>query len=145
MLGVMSSRDAYFAAQKKGLDLVEISPTATPPVCKIMDFGKYKYELQKKAHDARKNQKIVKLKEVKLRPNIAEGDYSIKMRNAEKFLKEGNKVKVIMVFRGREVTHSEVGLAIVHRFRDDLELLAKADNYPKLEGKQILLILSPKQ
>lgn len=125
--------------------MVEISPTATPPVCKIMDFGKYKYELQKKAHDARKNQKIVKLKEVKLRPNIAEGDYSIKMRNAEKFLKEGNKVKVIMVFRGREVTHSEVGLAIVHRFRDDLELLAKADNYPKLEGKQILLILSPKQ
>ncbi len=144
MLGIVSSKDAYFAAQKQGLDLVEISPTASPPVCKIMNFGKYKYELQKKANDAKKNQKVVKLKEIKMRPNIAEGDYNIKMRNAEKFLKEGNKVKVILVFRGREITHSAIGLAIINRFKDELDVIAKADNVPRLEGKQILLIMSPK-
>lgn len=144
MIGIVSPSEGLSLANQHGLDLVEISPAAIPPVCKVMDFGKFKYELQKKAHEAKKKQKIVEIKEVKLRPTIADGDYQIKLRNSLKFIKDGNKVKVSLMFRGREITHNEVGFAVMTRFQDDVADLAKVEVAPRLEGRQIFMMLAPK-
>jgi translation initiation factor IF-3 len=144
MLGVMTPTQGIKIAREKGLDLVEISPNANPPVCKVLSFGKYKYELQKKAQHARKNQKVVETKEIKVRPTIAEGDYQVKLRNAVRFLKQGDKVRFSLVFKGREVTHEEVGFEVINRFKADLEESCRVEVEPKMEGKQIFMILSPK-
>ena len=144
MIGVVSRFDALRAAEDAGLDLVEISPNADPPVCKVLDFGKYKYETQKKLAEARKSQKVIEIKELKLRPNIDDNDYDVKMRAARKFLEEGDKVKFTLRFRGRETMHSELGMEVLARVRRDLEDLAKVDNMPRLEGKQMTMLVSPK-
>ncbi|AIF81997.1 translation initiation factor IF-3 [endosymbiont of Acanthamoeba sp. UWC8] len=130
-------------ARRVGLDLVEISPNAEPPVCKVMDFGKYKYEIQKKAQEAKKKQKVVEIKEIKIRPNIAEGDYGVKLKNARKFIAEGNKVRVSLQFKGREITHNELGFAVIQKFKADMSDVAKVELEPKLEGKQIFLVIIP--
>lgn len=144
MLGVVTPNEGMRLAQERNLDLVEISPNASPPVCKIMNYGKFKYEIQKKAQAAKKKQKIVETKEIKVRPTIAEGDYQVKLKNATKFLNEGNKVRVSLQFKGREITHEEVGFAVVTRFEKDLSLIAKVETAPKMEGRQIFMILSPR-
>ncbi len=144
MVGVVSLRDALFAAEEAGLDLVEVSPNADPPVCKILDYGKYKYEAQKKANEARKKQKIIEVKEIKLRPNIDEHDYDIKMKAMRRFLEEGDKVKVTMRFRGREMAHQDIGMNVLVKVRDTLEDLGKVEQMPKLEGKQMIMVLAPR-
>ncbi|MBS0236170.1 MAG: translation initiation factor IF-3 [Proteobacteria bacterium] len=144
MVGVTSVATAINMARDAGLDLVEISPNAAPPVCKIMDYGKYKYELQKKAQEAKRKQKVVETKEIKLRPNIAEGDYQVKLRNANKFIAEGDKVRVSLMFRGREIAHSDIGIALMDRLKKDLELNAKIEVEPKFEGRQIFMVVVPK-
>ena len=142
MLGVMSVPDALKRAEEEGLDLVEVSPNATPPVCKILDYGKYKYEQQKKANEARKKQKTIDLKEVKIRPTTEEHDYQVKLRNVKRFLSAGNKVKVSMRFRGREMAHQDVGMKLMERMLGDVEGLGKADMGPKMEGRQMIMVLS---
>ncbi len=144
MLGVVPIREALVAAEEAGLDLVEVSPNAEPPVCKILDYGKYKYEAQKKANEARKKQKIIEVKEIKLRPNIDDNDYNVKMRNARRFLDEGDKVKVTMRFRGREMAHQELGMNLLVRIKDELDGLAKVEQMPKLEGRQMIMVLAPR-
>lgn len=136
---------ALGTAADRGLDLVEISPNAEPPVCKVMDFGKYKYEAQKKAQDARKKQKTVVVKEIKLRPNIGENDYQVKLRSLLSFIAEGNKVRVSLRFRGREITHSEVGMRLFERLQEDTAEVAKVELRPRMEGNSILMVLVPKQ
>jgi translation initiation factor IF-3 len=131
-------------AEEVGLDLVEISPHADPPVCKILDYGKYKYEAQKKAAEARKKQKVIEVKEIKLRPNIEQHDYDVKMRSMRKFLEEGDKVKVTLRFRGREMAHQERGMMVLKRVQDDLEELAKVEQFPKMEGRQMTMVLAPR-
>ncbi len=144
MIGVLSRREALDLAAEANLDLVEISPNAEPPVCKILDNGKYKYELQKKKAEAKKKQKIVEIKEIQIRPMIDDNDFDVKRRAAERFLKEGNKVKVTMRFRGREMSHQEIGMEVINRFKDAFEELAKIETAPRFEGKQMLMILAPK-
>ena len=144
MVGVVSLRDALLAAEDAGLDLVEIAPQAEPPVCKILDYGKYKFEAQKKAAEARKKQKIIEVKEIKLRPNIDDNDYNVKMRSARRFLEEGDKVKVTMRFRGREMAHQDLGMNVLVRVRDELDELAKVEQMPKLEGRQMIMVLAPR-
>lgn len=144
MVGVVTLRDALIAAEEAGLDLVEVSPNAEPPVCKILDYGKFKYEAQKKAAEARKKQKIIEVKEIKLRPNIDDNDYDVKMRAARRFLEEGDKVKVTMRFRGREMAHQDLGMNVLVRVKDLLDDLAKVEQMPKLEGKQMIMILAPR-
>lgn len=144
MVGVVSLRDALFAAEEAGLDLVEVSPNADPPVCKILDYGKFKYEAQKKANEARKKQKVIEVKEIKLRPGIDEHDYEIKMRNMRRFIDEGDKVKVTMRFRGREMAHQNLGMDVLIRVRDELEEVAKVEQMPKLEGRQMVMVLAPR-
>ena len=144
MLGVVPTREALIAAQQAGLDLVEVSPNADPPVCKILDYGKYKYQAQKKKNEARKKQKTIDVKEIKLRPNIDDADYEVKLRNARRFLDEGDKVKVTMRFRGRELAHQELGMNVLVRVRDELEQLCKVEQMPKMEGRQMIMVLSPK-
>lgn len=144
MLGVMPPVQAMKLASEQGLDLVEISPNANPPVCKIMNYGKYKYELQKKAQAAKKTQKVVDTKEIKVRPTIADGDLKIKIRNAIKFLADGDKVRVSLMFKGREITHNEVGFAVMARVKEELSEHARVEVEPKMEGKQIFMVLAPK-
>lgn len=144
MLGVMSRDDGIEKARQAGLDLVEVSPNADPPVCKLLDFGKFKYEAQKRANAARKKQKIVHIKEVKLRPTIEEHDYEVKMRHVKKFLEAGDKVKVTLRFRGREMSHHELGLEVLQRVRAEFEDDAKVEHEPKLEGRQMIMILAPR-
>jgi translation initiation factor IF-3 len=144
MVGVVSIRDALIAAEEAGLDLVEVSPNADPPVCKILDYGKFKYEAQKRANEARKKQKIIEVKEIKMRPNIDDNDYDVKMRAARRFLEEGDKVKVTMRFRGREMAHQDLGMNVLIKVRDDLQELAKVEQMPKLEGRQMIMVLAPK-
>lgn len=132
------------SADEAGLDLVEISPNADPPVCKILDYGKLKYEQQKKANEARKKQKTIDVKEIKMRPNIDTHDYDVKMRNAVKFLGEGDKVKVTMRFRGREMAHQDLGMNLLVKVRDDLDELGKVELHPKMEGRQMIMILAPR-
>ena len=143
-LGVMKTADAIAQADAQGLDLVEVSPNTDPPVCKILDYGKFKYEAQKKKNEAKKKQKIIEVKEIKLRPNIDEHDYQVNMRNVQKFLDEGDKVKVTMRFRGREMAHQELGVNVLNRVRDDTEDVAKIEAFPKLEGRQMIMVIAPK-
>ncbi|MGQ9370932.1 translation initiation factor IF-3 [Azospirillum sp. ST 5-10] len=144
MVGVVSLRDALLAAEDANLDLVEVAPQAEPPVCKILDYGKFKFEAQKKAAEARKRQKIIEVKEIKLRPNIDDNDYDVKMRAARRFLEEGDKVKVTMRFRGREMAHQDLGMNVLMRVRDQLDELAKVEQMPKLEGRQMVMVMSPR-
>ncbi|WP_106409200.1 MULTISPECIES: translation initiation factor IF-3 [Roseomonas] len=144
MLGVMSAREALLRAYELGMDLLEISPNAVPPVCKITDYGKYKYEQQKKANEARKKQKIVEIKEIKVRPNIDDHDYDVKMRAAKGFIEEGDKVKVTLRFRGREMAHQDLGVKVLERIRTELAELAKVEQMPRLENRQMIMVLAPK-
>ena len=143
-LGIVSSREAMAKAQEAGLDLVKIAPQAKPPVCKIIDYGKYRYEQQKREKEAKKKQKIVTLKEVKLRPHIEDHDFYVKMKNASKFLGEGNKVKVTIMFRGRELSHPELGMAVLTRFAEELKETASIEKAAKLEGRNMTMILVSK-
>ena len=131
-------------ADESGLDLVEVAPDAEPPVCKLLDFGKFKYEAQKKASEARKKQKTIDIKEVKFRPGINAADYDVKLRNIRRFLEEGDKVKVTMRFRGREMVHQNIGMNVLARVRDDLEDLAKVEQMPKMEGRQMTMVITQK-
>ncbi|MCB9983567.1 MAG: translation initiation factor IF-3 [Rhodospirillales bacterium] len=142
MRGVMSVDEAVKLAEDAGLDLVEISPNAEPPVCKVLDYGKYKYEQQKKASEARKKQKTVDVKEVKIRPGIEEHDYQVKLRSARKFLENGDKVKVTMRFRGREMAHQDIGFDLLKRTVEELSDVSKVDLQPKMEGRQIIMVMS---
>ena len=144
MVGVFPVPEALYRARNCGLDLVEISPNAEPPVCKIIDYSKYRYEQQKKLNEAKKKRKSMETKEIKVRPTIARGDYEIKLRKATEFIKDGNRVKFSLAFRGREITHNEVGFEIINRFKQDLELIGRPEVEPKLEGKQIFMIIAPK-
>jgi len=143
-VGVVSKLDAMERATQAGLDLVEISPDAQPPVCKILDYGKFKYQEQKKAAEARKNQKIVEIKEIKMRPGIDDHDYDVKMRSMQRFFEEGDKVKVTLRFRGREMAHQHLGMEVLKRVKTDTEQLAKVESEPRLEGKQMVMVLAPK-
>ena len=143
-LGVMFTREAIEQAQDKGLNLVEVSPNADPPVCKFLDVGKYRYEAQKKANAARKTQKTQDIKEVKMRPNIDTHDYDVKMRNVNKFIENGDKVKVTLRFRGREMAHQHLGMDLLKRVQTDVEEIAKVEAFPRLEGRQMLMVLAPK-
>lgn len=142
--GVVSKVEALELAVDSGLDLVEISPHADPPVCKILDYGKYKYEAQKRKNEARKKQKVIEVKEIKMRPNIDVHDYDVKMRSIQKFLGEGDKVKVTMRFRGREMAHQELGMKVLERVRNDLGEAAKVEQLPKMEGRQMIMVMAPK-
>jgi translation initiation factor IF-3 len=144
MVGIVGRNDALSMASDVGLDLVEIAPNADPPVCKILDFGKYKYEEQKKKNEARKKQKIIEVKEIKLRPSIDDHDYDVKMRSMVKFIEEGDKVKVTMRFRGRELAHQELGMDVLVRVKDDLDEIAKVEQMPRMEGRQMTMVVSPK-
>ena len=144
MLGVMSRREALNRAVETGLDLVEVSPNAEPPVCKILDYGKFKYEAQKKKNEARKKQKIIEVKEIKMRRGIDDHDYDVKMRAMHRFLGEGDKVKVTMRFRGREMVHQELGLKVLERVRGQLDEVAKVEQMPRLEGRQMTMVIAPK-
>ena len=144
MVGVVGRNEALTMASAAGLDLVEIAPNADPPVCKILDFGKYKYEEQKKKNEARKKQKIIEVKEIKLRPSIDHHDYDVKMRSMVKFIEEGDKVKVTMRFRGRELAHQELGMDVLVRVKDDLDEIAKVEQMPRMEGRQMTMVVSPK-
>ncbi|MEX2644564.1 MAG: translation initiation factor IF-3 [Acetobacterales bacterium] len=144
MVGVVSLQDALARAGEAGLDLVEVSPNAEPPVCKILDYGKFKYEEQKKKHDARKKQKTIDIKEIKLRPNIDQHDYDVKMRNVRRFLTEGDKVKVTLRFRGREMAHTDLGMKVLERVREEMDELAKVEQFPKMEGRQMIMVMAPR-
>ncbi len=144
MQGVMGVREAQNRAFAVGLDLVEISPNAEPPVCKILDYGKFKYEQQKKRNEAKKKQKVVEIKEVKVRPNIDENDYQVKMRAMKSFIEEGDKVKVTLRFRGREMAHQDIGVRVLERIRADLEAATKVEQMPRMEMRQMVMVLSPK-
>jgi translation initiation factor IF-3 len=144
MIGVVSRQEALTRAQEAGLDLVEVATNADPPVVKILDFGKFKYEEQKRKNEARKKQKVIEVKEIKLRPGIDDHDYDVKMRSMLKFIGEGDKVKVTMRFRGRELAHQELGMNVLMRVRDDLERFAKVEQTPRMEGRQMTMVMSPK-
>jgi translation initiation factor IF-3 len=143
-VGVVSKLDALARAGEAGLDLVEVSPDAEPPVCKILDYGKYKYQEQKKAAEARKHQKTVEIKEIKMRPNIDDHDYETKMKAARRFFDDGDKVKVTLRFRGREMAHMELGMKLLNRVREETTEIAKVEAEPKLEGRQMMMVLAPK-
>src|SRR6202044_2409017 len=142
--GIMPTSAALEAAEEVGLDLVEVSPTADPPVCKILDYGKYKFKEQKKKNEARKRQKLVEIKEIKLRPNIDHHDYDVKAKAMQRFFEEGDKVKVTMRFRGGEMRHPELGMKLLQQVRTDFEPVAKVEYEPRLEGRQIIMILAPR-
>ena len=144
MLGVLPIDQALDQAGRFGLDLVEVSPQAEPPVCKILDYGKFKYEAQKKKNEAKKKQKVIEVKEIKMRPNIDEHDYQTKLRSVNRFLDSGDKVKVTMRFRGREMAHQEIGLEVLKRVQGDVEEVAKVEAHPKLEGRQMVMVIAPR-
>ncbi len=144
MIGVVTRNEALQRASEAGLDLVEVAANADPPVVKILDFGKFKYEEQKRRNEARKKQKVIEVKEIKLRPGIDDHDYDVKMRSMVKFIEEGDKVKVTMRFRGRELAHQELGMDVLMRVRNDLDQLAKIEQHPRMEGRQMTMVLSPK-
>lgn len=144
MVGVVPRNEALVMAAQAGLDLVEVASAADPPVCKILDYGKFKYEEQKKRNEARKKQKVIEIKEIKLRPGIDEHDYEVKRRSMVKFVEEGDKVKVTMRFRGRELAHQDIGMNVLMRVRDDLDEIAKIEQHPKMEGRQMIMVLTPR-
>ncbi len=143
-LGVMYTREAIDQAAEVGLDLVEVSPNADPPVCKFLDVGKFRYEAQKKANLARKSQKTQEIKEIKMRPNIDDHDYETKMRSVVKFIEEGDKVKLTLRFRGRELSHQQLGMNLLRKVQDDVAEIAKIEAFPRMEGRQMLMVLAPK-
>jgi translation initiation factor IF-3 len=143
MVGVISQKEALELAYKAGLDLVEVSPNADPPVCKILDYGKYKFEEQKRRAEIRKKQKIIEIKEIQLRPGIDKHDFEVKMRSARKFIEDGDKLKVTLRFRGRELSHQELGSDVLKRVQETLGDIAKVEQYPKLEGKRMIMVLGP--
>jgi translation initiation factor IF-3 len=142
--GSVDVQIALQQAQEAGLDLVEIAPNSSPPVCKILDYGKYKYQAQKKAAEARKKQKVVEVKEIKLRPMIDDHDYDVKMRSMQRFFEEGDKVKVTLRFRGREMAHQELGYQLLNRVKDDTLKIAKVEQEPRFEGRQVVMVLAPR-
>ena len=142
-LGTLSTPEAISIAKQEGLDLIEISPNANPPVCKIIDIGKYKYNLQKKANKAKKKQKVAELKEIKLRPVTDVHDYNFKIKNAQKFLTKGDKVKFIVKFKGRELQHANLGADLMKRIQEDTKIVGKTDQSPKFEGKQMTMVIQP--
>jgi translation initiation factor IF-3 len=144
MQGVMSAHEALQRAYAAGLDLLEISPNADPPVVKVLDFGKYKYEQQKKRNEAKKKQKVIEIKEIKVRPNIDENDYQVKMRAMKSFIEEGDKVKVTLRFRGREMAHQEIGVRVLERIRSEMDPLTKVEQMPRMENRQMVMVLSPR-
>jgi translation initiation factor IF-3 len=144
-VGIVSRYEALRMAEEAELDLVEISPQAQPPVCKIMDFGKFRYQQQKKASEAKKKQKVIEVKEVKFRPGTEEADYQVKMRNVVRFLEEGNKVKITLRFRGREMAHQDIGMQMYDRIEKDLGDLAIVEQRPKLEGRQMVMVVAPRK
>ncbi|HEY6441393.1 MAG: translation initiation factor IF-3 [Acetobacteraceae bacterium] len=144
MQGVMTARDAWLRAQSVGLDLLEISPNADPPVVKILDFGKYKYEQQKKRNEAKKKQKVIEIKEIKVRPNIDENDYQVKMRAMKSFIEEGDKVKVTLRFRGREMAHQEIGIRVLERIKNEMDPTSKVEQMPRMENRQMVMVLTPR-
>ena len=144
-LGIVSLAEAFRMAEEANVDLVEIAPNAVPPVCRLMDYGKFKYSEQKKAHEAKQKQKIIQVKEVKFRPGTDEGDYSIKLRNLIKFLEEGDKTKITLRFRGREMAHQDIGMRMLERLRGDLDAYGTVEQFPKLEGRQMIMIVGPKK
>ena len=144
MVGIVGRDEALAMASDASLDLVEVAPNADPPVCKILDFGKYKYEEQKKKNEARKKQKIIEVKEIKLRPSIDDHDYDVKVRSMVKYIEEGDKVKVTMRFRGRELAHQELGMDVLVRVKDDLDEIAKVEQMPRMEGRQMTMVVAPK-
>ena len=143
IIGIMSGREALKMAEEADTDLVEISPNAKPPVCRIMDYGKFKYQEQKKAAEARAKQKIIQVKEIKLRPGTDENDYQVKMRNIKRFIEDGDKVKVTLRFRGREMAHQEIGMRQLERIREELAEMVQVESMPKLEGRQMVMMLAP--
>jgi len=143
-VGTIPTAEALTMAEDAGLDLVEISPGADPPVCKILDYGKYKYEAQKKRNEARKKQKIIEVKEIKMRPSIDAHDYDVKMRSIQRFLGDGDKVKVTLRFRGRELAHQDRAMQVMERVRGDIEEIAKVEQFPKMEGRQMIMVVAPK-
>ena len=144
-VGVVGRDRAIEMAEEVGLDLVEVSPNASPPVCKILDYGKFKYEAQKKKNEAKKKQKIIDVKEIKMRPNIDDHDYDVKLKAARKFLGDGDKVKVTMRFRGREMAHQDIGMGVLNRVKDDLEEMGKVEQYTKLEGRQMIMVIAARK
>ena len=144
MQGVMTAREAVQRAYSVGLDLLEISPNADPPVVKILDFGKYKYELQKKKNEAKKKQKVIEIKEIKVRPNIDENDYQVKMRAMKSFIEEGDKVKVTLRFRGREMAHQEIGVRVLERIKNEMDPMSKVEQMPRMENRQMVMVLTPR-
>jgi len=142
--GVVDFQTAMSMAEAAGLDLVEIAPNSSPPVCKILDYGKYKYQAQKKAAEARKKQKIVEVKEIKLRPMIDDHDYDVKMRSMRRFFEEGDKVKITLRFRGREMAHQELGFKLLDRVKSDVGPMAKVESEPRFEGRQMIMVLAPR-
>ena len=144
MVGVISKEEGLEIAFEAGLDLVEVSPNADPPVCKVLDYGKFKYEAQKKANEARKKQKVIDVKEIKMRPGIDEHDYQVKMRSVRRFLDEGDKVKMTIRFRGREMAHQELGMKVLDRVREEVDELAKVEQFPRTEGRLMTMVIAPK-
>ena len=144
MVGVISKEEGIEIAYEAGLDLVEVSPNADPPVCKVLDYGKFKYEAQKKANEARKKQKVIDVKEIKMRPGIDEHDYQVKMRSVRRFLDEGDKVKMTIRFRGREMAHQELGMKVLDRVREEVDELAKVEQFPRTEGRLMTMVIAPK-
>jgi translation initiation factor IF-3 len=144
-LGIVGLREAMAMAEENDIDLVEISPTAQPPVCKLMDYGKFKYEQSKKRHEAKQKQKQIQVKEIKFRPGTDDGDYQVKLRNLIRFLNEGDKAKITLRFRGREMAHQEIGLALLKRVEADLAEVGVVEQFPRLEGRQMVMMISPKK
>jgi len=144
-LGIVKTADAMRMAEEQEIDLVEIAPQADPPVCRLMDYGKFKYQEQKKAHEARLKQKIIQVKEVKFRPGTDDGDYAIKVRNLTRFLEEGDKTKVTLRFRGREMAHQDIGMRLLERVKADLEPVGIVEQFPKMEGRQMIMVIGPKK
>lgn len=144
-LGIVRVAEALNMAEENDVDLVEIAPTASPPVCRLMDYGKFKYQEQKRQQEAKSKQKVIQVKEVKFRPGTDEGDYQVKLRNLRRFLEDGDKAKVTLRFRGREMAHQELGMRVLERVRDDLEELCQVEAMPKLEGRQMVMVLAPRK
>lgn len=144
-MGIVKLADALRLSEEQDVDLVEIAPQADPPVCRLLDYGKFKYQEQKKAHEAKLKQKIIQVKEIKFRPGTDEGDYAIKVRNLIRFLEEGDKTKVTLRFRGREMAHQEIGVRLLERVRNELEPFGQVEQFPKMEGRQMIMVLAPKK
>lgn len=144
-LGIVSLTEAFRLAEESNVDLVEIAPNATPPVARLMDYGKFKYQEQKKAHEAKLKQKVIQVKEVKFRPGTDDGDYNIKLRNLVRFLEEGDKTKITLRFRGREMAHQDIGMRMLERLKSDLEPYGQVEQFPKMEGRQMVMVLAPKK